>query len=179
MSARFGSAWVVTILCCSLCACSMFGGGGGGPRSFAATEKPAEEAGPLGGPSLSQRRETMERMYKDLVHFRTAIEHADERGDDAAAGQLAYFVGAYINMHLDPLLAGEWQSRHPELFGLDADLRIAKADVFMRMNERGQASDVLDEVEKRYSGRADMLVHYPVGGQNPLGKAVKLLRESN
>jgi hypothetical protein len=167
-------ATVVTVLCAALCACA---GGGGGPRSFGATEKPAEEAGPLGGPSLSQRRETMERMYRDLVHFRTAIDHADERGDDAAEGQLAYFVGAYIHMHLDPLLEGEWQSRHPELFGLDADLRIAKADVLIRMNEPGQAHDVLDEVSKRYAGRADMLVHYPIGKQTPLAKAVTLLRE--
>jgi hypothetical protein len=121
----------------------------------------------------------MERMHKDLVHFRKALDHARKRGDDAAEGQLAYFVGAYMNMHLDPLLGGEWQSRHPELFGLDADLRVAKADVLMRMRERGQANDVLDEVSERYAGREDMLVHYPIGGQSPLGKAVKLLRESN
>ena len=176
MSERTRAAWVVTVLCAALCACSS---GGGGPRNFGATEKSAEEAGPLGGPSLSQRRETMERMYRDLVHFRTAIDHADERGDDAAEGQLAYFVGAYVSMHLDPILEGEWQSRHPELFGLDADLRIAKADVFMRMNERARANDVLDEVSKRYAGRADMLVHYPVGRQTQLSKAVTLLRESD
>jgi hypothetical protein len=176
MSARTRAAWVVTVLCAALCACAK---PGYGPGSFGSTEKAAEEAGPLGGPSLAQRRETMERMYKDLVHFRTAIEHSRQRGDREAASQLAYFVGSYINMHLDPLLAGEWQSRHPELFGLDADLRIAKADVFMRMRERSQANDVLDEVAKRYAGREDMLVHYPIGGQSPLGKAVKLLRESN
>lgn len=177
MSERSRAAWLVTVLCCAaLGACAK---PGYGPASFGSTEKPAEEAAPLGGPSLEQRRVTMERMYKDLVHFRTAIGHARQRGDREAAAQLAYFVGAYINMHLDPLLAGEWQSRHPELFGLDADLRIAKADVFMRMRERGQASDVLDEVSKRYAGREDMLVHYPIGGQSPLGKAVKLLRESN
>jgi hypothetical protein len=176
MSERTRAVWIVTLLCAALGACSS---GGGGPRNFGATEKSAEEAGPLGGPSLSQRRETMERMYKDLVHFRTAIDHAGLRGDDAAEGQLAYFVGAYVSMHLDPILDGEWQSRHPELFGLDADLRIAKADVLMRMGERGQANGVLDEVSKRYAGRADMLVHYPVGRQTPLGKAVTLLRESD
>lgn len=172
---RARSAWVVTVLCAALCACST----SRTPASFGSTEKPAEEAGPLGGPSLSQRRETMERMHEDLLHFRKSILHASQRGDDAAETQLAYFVGAYIDMHLDPLLAGEWQSRHPELFGLDADLRVAKADVLMRMGERGRANDVLDEVSTRYAGREDMLVHYPVGGQSPLGKAVKLLRESD
>jgi hypothetical protein len=146
------------------------------PIEFGSTEKPAEEASPLGGASLDQRRENMARMFKDLVHFRTSLDDAEQRGDRTTAVALGYFVDAYIGMHLDPMLAGEWQSRHPELWGMDADLRLAKAEVLVHMHQRGRANDVLDEIGTRYAGREDMLVHYPIGSQSPLGKAVILLR---
>lgn len=147
-------------------------------KDFGRAEKSAEETAPLGGPSLDQRRENMTRMYKDLVHFRTSLRDSQERGDRTTTNALAFFIGSYMNMHLDPLLDGEWQSRHPELWGLDADLRLAKADVLIRMNDTGRASKTLDELAARYKGRDDMLVHYPLGSESPLGKAIKLLRDS-
>ena len=88
----------------------------------------------------------MQRMYKDLVHFRTALRDAQERGDRSTVNALGFFMESYMNMHLDPLLDGEWQSRHPELWGLDADLRLAKADVLIRMNDTSRAKKTLDEI---------------------------------
>ena len=146
------------------------------PIEFGSTEKPAEEAGPIGGASLDQRRENMTRMYKDLVHFRTSLNDAEKRGDRTTTVALGYFIDAYIGMHLDPMLSGEWQSRHPELWGMDADLRLAKAEVLVHMHDRGRADEVLDELSTRYAGREDMLVHYPIGSQSPLGKAMALIR---
>ena len=148
-------------------------------KDFGKAEKSAEESGPTGGPSLDQRRENMQRMYKDLVHFRTALRDAQERGDRSTVNSLGFFMESYMNMHLDPLLDGEWQSRHPELWGMDADLRLAKADVLIRMNDTSRASKTLDELSERYKGRDDMLVHYPLGSESQLGKAIKTLRESN
>jgi len=148
------------------------------PKDFVRAEKSAEENGPVAGPTLDQRRENMTRMYKDLVHFRTSLRDAQERGDRATTNALAFFIDSYMNMHLDPLLDGEWQSRHPELWGLDADLRLAKADVLVRMHDTGRAVKTLDELAARYKGRDDMLVHYPLGSESPLGKAIKLLRDS-
>ena len=146
-------------------------------KDFGKAEKSAEEPGPTGGPSLDQRRENMQRMYKDLIHFRTSLRDAQERGDRSTVNALGFFMESYMNMHLDPLLDGEWQSRHPELWGMDADLRLAKADVLARLNETSRASKTLDEVASRYKGRDDMLVHYPLGSESQLGKAIKLLRE--
>jgi hypothetical protein len=146
-------------------------------KDFGKPEKSAEEASPTGGPSLDQRRENMTRMYKDLVHFRTSLRDSQERGDRTTTNALGLFIESYMEMHLDPLLDGEWQSRHPELWGLDADLRLAKADVLIRMNDTSRASKTLDEVASRYKGRDDMLVHYPMGSESPLGKAIKLLRD--
>ncbi|MFI5315297.1 MAG: hypothetical protein ACHQ6T_06335 [Myxococcota bacterium] len=147
-------------------------------KDFGRAEKTAEEAAPLGGPSLDQRRENMTRMYKDLVHFQTALRDSQVRGDRTTTNALAFFVGSYMNMHLDPMLDGEWQSRHPELWGLDADLRLAKADVLIRMHDTGRAAKTIDELAARYKGRDDMLVHYPLGAESPLGKAIKLLRDA-
>lgn len=146
-------------------------------KDFGKAEKSAEETAPTGGPTLDQRRENMQRMYKDLVHFRTSLRDAEERGDRTTTNALALFIGSYMEMHLDPMLDGEWQSRHPELWGMDADLRLAKADVLIRMNETSRAKKTLDEIASRYKGRDDMLVHYPLGSESPLGKAIKLLRE--
>jgi hypothetical protein len=146
-------------------------------KDFGRPEKSAEEASPTGGPTLDQRRENMTRMYKDLVHFRTSLRDSQERGDRTTTNALALFINSYMEMHLDPLLSGEWQSRHPELAGLDADLRLAKADVLIRMKDTGRASKTLDEIASRYKGRDDMLVHYPMGSESPLGKAIKLLRD--
>ena len=173
MTSRTHRLSLALVACAALAACA--------PKSykpieFGSTEKAAEEASPLGGASLDQRRENMTRMYKDLVHFRTSLNDAEERGDRTTSVALGYFIDAYIGMHLDPMLAGEWQSRHPELWGMDADLRLAKAEVLVHMHDRGRADDVLDEIATRYAGREDMLVHYPIGSQSPLGKAVALIR---
>jgi hypothetical protein len=146
------------------------------PIEFGSTEKSAEEAGPTGGASLEQRRVNLARMYKDLVHFRTSLADAEQRGDRPTMVALGYFIDAYIGMHLDPMLSGEWQSRHPELWGMDADLRLAKAEVLVHMHDRGRADEVLDELQTRYAGREDMLVHYPIGSQSSLGKAMALIR---
>ena len=146
-------------------------------KDFGKAEKAAEEASPTGGSSLDQRRENMTRMYKDLGHFRTSLRDSQERGDRTTTNALGLFIGSYMEMHLDPLLDGEWQSRHAELWGLDADLRLAKADVLIRLNDKSRASKTLDEVAQRYKGREDMLVHYPMGSESSLGQALKLLRE--
>ncbi len=166
-------AWLACACAAALTACAP---SAYKPIEFGSTEKSAEEAGPIGGASLDQRRENMTRMYKDLVHFRTSLDDAEQRGDRTTSVALGYFIDAYIGMHLDPMLAGEWQSRHPELWGMDADLRLAKAEVLVHMHDRGRANDVLDELNTRYAGREDMLVHYPIGSQSPLGKAVALIR---
>jgi len=169
-------AWIAAFGCTLLAACAS---SGYRPVEFGSTEKPAEEASPLGGASLDLRRENMARMYKDLVHFRTSLDDSEKRGDRTTTVALSYFVDAYIGMHLDPMLAGEWQSRHPELWGVDADLRLAKAEVLVHMHDRGRANDVLDELGARYAGREDMLVHYPIGSQSPLGKAMSMIRASD
>jgi hypothetical protein len=146
------------------------------PADFAGATTSAEEAAPVGGAALHQRRELLARMYRDLVHLRESFDGIEQRGDREATAQLGRFAGAYIFLHLDPLLRPEWQSQHPELGALDASLRLAEVDVLLGMGEDGLARRVLDDVTRRFAGREDMLVDWPVGAQSPLGDAVKRLR---
>jgi hypothetical protein len=55
----------------------------------------------------------------------------------------------------------------------------ARQGVGARAHAPAAAPTTLDEIETRYAGREDMLVHYPIGGQSPLGKAVQLLRNGD
>jgi hypothetical protein len=146
------------------------------PSDFAGATTSAEESAPLGGAALHQRRELLGRMYRDLVHLRESFESLRDRGDSEATAQLGRFSGAYIFMHLDPLLRGEWQSQHPELAGLDASLRLAEVDVLLGMGEGSLARRVLDDTARRFAGREYMLVDWPVGAQTPFGEAVERLR---
>jgi hypothetical protein len=170
---------VSRVLACVLVAAAL---GACGPRriapaDFAGATTAAEEAAPLGGAALHQRRELLGRMYRDLVHLRESFDGLRLRGDREADAQLARFAGAYIFLHLDPLLRGEWQSQHPELGALDASLRLAEVDVLLGMGESSRARRVLDDTERRFAGREDMLVDWPVGAQSPLGEALARLRE--
>jgi hypothetical protein len=146
------------------------------PADFGSAATAAEESGPVGGVGLHQRRERLERLFKDLSHIRKSLDSARHRGDGESETQLARFAGAYLWMHLDPLLAAEWQSRHPELMALDAGLRLAEVELLRAMNEGKRAQQALADLEQRYAGREDLLVDYPVGSQSPLRNALEELR---
>ena len=147
------------------------------PDDFAGGSSAAEETAPLGGTALAQRKGEMARALRDMVHFHTTLETLNYRGDRKGLRQMRAFMEAYLGLHLDPMLATEWQSRHPELMGLDVNLRLAKADVLIRMRETGRAQRVIDEIRWRFKGREDMLVEYPLGEQSTLEEGLRLLRD--
>ena len=60
---------------------------------------------------------------------------------------------------------------------LDANLRLAKADVLVRMHETRRAQSTIDEIRKRFSGRESLLVEYPIGGQTTLKQALQSLED--
>jgi hypothetical protein len=136
-----------------------------------------EENTPLGGEALSQRKLEMKRAYKDLVHFHVTFESLHQRNDRNGLILFSEFTGTYMGAHLQPLLRNEWQSRHPEVMGLDVNLRFIQAEVLMQMNDPAAVQQVIDEIERRFKGRENMLVDYPIGDQNPLGRAIEVLRD--
>ena len=137
----------------------------------------AEQSAPLGGEALSQRRLEMRRAHLDLVHFHTTLASLNQRRDRNGQVLFKGFLDAYIGTHVEPMLSGEWQSRHPELTALDANLRFAKAELLIRLRMPRRAQEVMDQIEERFQGREDMLVDYPFGTQRPLGEGLEMLTE--
>jgi hypothetical protein len=87
------------------------------------------------------------------------------------------FLDQYMGTHLDGLLRPVWQSSHPEVMALDANLRFMKAEILTQMRYTRRVQESIDDIEDRYMGRESMLVEYPVGEQRALGEALEMLRE--
>ena len=137
----------------------------------------AEQSTPLGGPALALRKQEMRRAHRDMLHFVTTLESLQQRKDRNGLMLFSQFLDAYMGVHLDPLLQSEWQSRHPELMALDANLRLAKAEALIQMRSPQRVQDVIEELQKRYAGREDMLVEFPIGKQGTLRDGLKRLSE--
>ena len=137
----------------------------------------AEQSTPLGGAALAQRRQDMQRAHRDMLHFHTTLESLQERKDRNGLVLFSQFLDAYMGLHLDPLLASEWQSRHPELMALDANLRLVKAEVLIQMRSPQRVQQVIEELQERYAGREDMLVEFPIGKQGTLRDGIRKLGE--
>ena len=147
------------------------------PADLLPSRGAAEASAPLGGEALVQRKHEMQRAHGDMIHFHMTLASLRHRGDRNGLVLFSKFLDAYLGMHIDPLLAGEWQSRHPELTALDANLRFAKAELLIQLRMPRRAQAVIDQIELRFRGREDMLVDYPFGYQRSLGEGLQMLRE--
>lgn len=152
---------------------------GGGPgSSYGADESvEIEEEAPLGGEALAQRRMDLDRAWRDLLHFDATVQSLSDRRDSRSVALLDDFLSQYLAEHLDPLLRPAWQSTHPEVMALDANLRFMKAQILTDMRYTRKVQRAIEDIEIRYQGRESMLVQYPVGEQHPLGEALTMLRE--
>jgi hypothetical protein len=139
------------------------------------TNLTVEEA-PLGGEALAQRKQDLGRAWKDMLALHATMASLIDRRDGRGLSAFDDFVAAYMAQHLDPLLAGQWQSSHPEVMTVDANLRFIKADVLAQMRYPRRVQRVIDDVEQRYHGRENMLVDYPVGEQNSISDALTILK---
>ena len=135
-----------------------------------------EASAPLGGEGLAQRRLDLDRSYRNLGHFLTTLDSLYRRNDRNGQFMFAEFADFYVAKHVLPILAPEWQSRHPELAQLDVNTRFAVVALWTRLGSSSSAGHMLDEIERRYKGRGEMLVGYPIGSQSTLREAVAHLR---
>lgn len=172
--AKNATGWIAGVLLLSLAGCL----GSEEPEThWLGTAPVAEETAPLAGAALEQRKQQMVRAQRDLSHFQTTLESLYYRDDRDGLRRMARFADNYLTTHVDRLLAHEWQSRQPEVAVIDANLRLAKADVLLRMDQNERAGHVLDELDRRFGRRGDMLIEHPLGTQRTLGEALKLLRD--
>jgi hypothetical protein len=141
--------------------------------SLAATEDEA----PLGGEALAQRRMDLRRAWRDLLHFDETMRSLVDRRDSRSVALLDGYVAQYMEQHLDPMLRPAWQSTHPEVMAIDANLRFMKAQILADMRYTSKVQDSIEDIEARFMGREGMLVEYPVGEQRPLGEALDMLAD--
>ena len=139
-------------------------------------EETAVEEAPLGGEALARRRMDLDRAWRDLLHFEATMQSLVDRSDSRSVAMLDGFLDHYMGTHLAGLLRPRWQSSHPEVMALDANLRFMQAELLAQMRYTRRVQDSIDDIVARFTGRETMLVEYPVGEQRPLGEALDLLR---
>ena len=149
----------------------------GPPDQLVPQTTASKASSPLAGEALGERKRDLQRAFRDVNQFQATLKSLHHRKDRNGLVQFSQFLDAYLGVHLEPLLAGEWQSRHPELAALDANVRFAEAELLVQLQLHGRAEDAMDEISRRFKGREDMLVAYPKDKQTPLGKALDELRE--
>lgn len=147
------------------------------PDLLEAEDTALEEEAPLGGEALARRRLDLDRAWRDLLHFQSTMQSLVDRGDSRSVALLDDFLAEYMGRHLDGLLRPAWQSTHPEVMALDANLRFMKAEILAQMRYTRRVQQAIDDIEARFQGRESMLVEYPVGEQRALGEAIELLRD--
>jgi len=136
-----------------------------------------EDEAPLGGEALAQRRMDLGRAWRDLLHFDETMRSLVDRRDSRSVSLLDGYLSQYMEQHLDPMLQPAWQSTHPEVMALDANLRFMKAQILADMRYTSKVQDSIEDIESRFMGREGMLVEYPVGEQRPLGEALDMLAD--
>ncbi len=136
-----------------------------------------EASAPMSGEALEQRKLELERTYGDLTHFNATFDSLNRRKDREGKILFSEFVDLTLTKQVLPMLEGEWQSRHPELSALDADVRLTVAELWVRMGSTSRTRRMLAEIERRFEGRGEMLVNYPIGTQGTLRDGIAMLRE--
>ncbi len=136
-----------------------------------------EESAPLGGEALAQRKVEMQRALSDMRAFHETMASMIDRRDSRSISVFDNFMAMYMGTHLDPLLRPEWPSGHPELISLDANLRFTQAEILVQMRYPRRVQRVIEDIDRRYQGRGNMLVDYPIGEQNTLAEALEMLKD--
>lgn len=174
-TASTGSVRTMLALAAAASMALLLGCAGGRP-DYGQPEVLMVEEAPLGGEALAQRRQDLTRAYGDVVAFQTTMASLIDRRDTRSLSAFDEFVAEYLGSHLDVLLVAEWQSGHPEVMEVDANLRFAKADLLTKMRYPRRVQRVIDDIERRYQDRANMLVEYPAGEQHTLAEALQILQ---
>ena len=132
---------------------------------------------PLGGETLAEKHREMERTQADLVRHLKTLDAMLMRDDEDGLVLFRSFFKGYMDDHVEPLLAKDWTSHHPELAGLDASIRFVAIEVLTKLESPHRAEALIDDIKLRYRGRGDLMVDYPVGRRANVTKALELVEE--
>ena len=176
---RITERWGVLLaaMLCVLLSGQLFGCAAGMDADLEGSLAAVEDEAPLGGEALAQRRMDLGRAWRDLLHFDETMRSLVDRRDSRSVALLDGYLAQYMEQHLDPMLRPSWQSTHPEVMAIDANLRFMKAQILADMRYTSKVQDSIEDIEARFMGREGMLVEYPVGEQRPLGEALDMLAD--
>jgi hypothetical protein len=132
---------------------------------------------PLGGETLAEIRREMQRTHGDLVRHLRTLDSMLLRGEDDGLQLFKDFFYGYMDDHVEPLLAKDWTSHHPEIGGLDAGIRFVAIEVLAKLESPHRAEALIDDLKLRFRGKQDLLVDYPVGRRTKLEKALELVED--
>jgi succinate dehydrogenase flavin-adding protein (antitoxin of CptAB toxin-antitoxin module) len=124
---------------------------------------------------LFQRQRELERARGDLVHFQTTRRHMTDHYSRWGLRGYDRILARFVDERVDPLLANEWQSSHPELARLDADLRLLRVEAQIDMRSRWAARRSLRDIARRYKGQEQMLVSHRPGQRITLAEGLAIL----
>lgn len=139
----------------------------------------ARTSKPLGGQTLAEKHAEMERTHDDLVRHLRTLDSMRLRGDQNGMVLFEAFIDEYMDDHVDPLLARDWTSSHPELAGLDASIRLVSIEILTKLRNPNRAQAMIDDMKLRYRGREDLMVEYPVGKRMPVSGALEHVEDRN
>lgn len=139
----------------------------------------ARSTKPLGGQTLAEKHSEMARTQSDLVRHLKTLDSMRLRRDQNGLVLFETFIDSYMDDHVDPLLARDWTSTHPELAGLDAGIRLVSIELLSKLRRPNRAQAMIDDAKLRYRGREDVMVEYPVGKRTPLAGALEIVEEAN
>ena len=132
---------------------------------------------PLGGETLAEKHREMQRTRDDVGRHLRTLDSMIRRSDDEGIVLFKTFFYGYMDDHVEPLLAKDWTSHHPELAGLDASIRFVAIEVLTKLESPHRAEALIDDIKLRYRGRGDLMVDYPVGRRANVTKALELVEE--
>ena len=132
---------------------------------------------PLGGETLAEKHRELQRTRDDLARHLRTLDSMKRRGDRSGLVLFKTFFYGYMDDHVEPLLARDWTSHHPELGGLDASVRFVAIEVLSKLDSAHRAEALIDDVKLRFRGREDLMVDYPVGKRSKLDKALELVED--
>jgi hypothetical protein len=132
---------------------------------------------PLGGETLAEKHREMERTRNDIARTLKTLDSMRLRHDEDGIQLLKGSFYRYMDDHVEPLLARDWTSHHPELGGLDAGIRFIAIEVLSKLDSPHRAEALIDDVKLRFRGREDLMIDYPVGHRSNVTKALELVEE--
>jgi hypothetical protein len=132
---------------------------------------------PLGGETLAEKHRELQRTHADLVRHLKTLDSMILRDDDDGLVLFKSFFYGYMDDHVEPLLARDWTSHHPELGGLDASIRFVSIELLAKLDSPHRAEALIDDAKARFEGRGDLMVDYPVGKRSKLDRALELVEE--